>query len=114
MKIIWFLIIAIILTTLLVNIIIAVNKSKKISIQKIKEFECGFNRISNTRLPFSSQFFIISILFLIFDLEISIIIPIALEESKNITSFLIIMILISILTVALIIEWIKGIIEWTK
>lgn len=63
--------IVIILSTLL-------SKKKKIDREKFSPFECGFNPINSSRLPFSIRFFLIAIIFLIFDVEIALILPIIL------------------------------------
>jgi len=78
---------------------------KKINSRKEKrrQFECGFRTINPSHVPFSFQFFLIAILFLIFDVEISIILSYPIE--KTITKSLILIILfILILTIGLIYE----------
>lgn len=81
--------------------------------EKVSSYECGFNPINIPGEPFSIRFFIVGILFLIFDLEISYLFPwsvctniINLEGQIIIIGFLI------ILTLGLIYEWVKGGLEW--
>nr|YP_011014764.1 NADH dehydrogenase subunit 3 [Ixodes crenulatus]WQB40575.1 NADH dehydrogenase subunit 3 [Ixodes crenulatus] len=83
--------------------------------EKLSPFECGFDPFSMSRVPFSLKFFLISIIFLIFDIEIVIILPFPLmTHNKNITIIIsIIMINIMILW-GLIYEWNKGMLEWLK
>nr|AZL93405.1 NADH dehydrogenase subunit 3 [Habroteleia persimilis] len=90
--------------------------SKKMFNIREKSFplECGFNMINNHRLPFSIQFYYISILFLIFDIEISLIMPMIQKLYYNnffnwLMTFLIIMI---ILLIGLMLEWINNLIKW--
>jgi len=64
--------------------------------EKRRSFECGFNIISPSHIPFSFQFFLVALLFLIFDVEIAIILsyPIETTTTKNLTiifSFLIVL-----------------------
>nr|UPL65913.1 NADH dehydrogenase subunit 3 [Pilophorus typicus] len=82
--------------------------------EKNSPFECGFDPKSSSRLPFSSQFFLIAVLFLIFDIEIVIILPmmITLKSSNMLTWFLTSSMFIMILILGLMHEWNNGILEW--
>lgn len=93
-----------------------VRKKTITDTQKATPFECGFNPMSYTRLPFSIHFFIIAVIFLIFDVEIIIIIPIILTLKTSIVKYwLITSILFTIiLLIGLIHEWNNGIIKWTE
>ena len=81
--------------------------------EKVSVYECGFDPFHTPGKPFSIRFFLIAILFLIFDLEISYLFP--WSCSSNIISvqghFIVIIFLI-ILTLGLIYEWMKGGLEW--
>nr|QCI09190.1 NADH dehydrogenase subunit 3 [Geotomus sp. FS-2019] len=84
--------------------------------ENMSPFECGFNPLSSARLPFSIQFFLIAVLFLIFDIEIAIILPIILTMKWSITStwIITIMMFITILILGLWHEWNSGMLEWAK
>nr|QXT44842.1 NADH dehydrogenase subunit 3 [Microchironomus tabarui] len=89
---------------------------KKISDrEKLSAFECGFTPMNSSRLPFSIRFFLIAIIFLIFDVEIALILPMILTlKSCNMmiwsyTSFIFILILI----IGLFHEWNQGSLNWT-
>nr|QPN54252.1 NADH dehydrogenase subunit 3 [Laemobothrion tinnunculi] len=76
-------------------------------------FECGFEPLFVTRVPFSIQYFLILIIFLIFDLEIIIFIPLITNFVMNLFfSILIFSILMMILMLGLIMEWLEGSLEW--
>nr|QLD97082.1 NADH dehydrogenase subunit 3 [Secretargas transgariepinus]QLD97095.1 NADH dehydrogenase subunit 3 [Secretargas transgariepinus] len=83
--------------------------------EKFSPFECGFDPFSKSRLPFSIRFFMITIIFLIFDIEIIILLP--LPMISNLThwsysfSFLCI---IFFFFFGLLFEWKSGMIEWLK
>ena len=81
--------------------------------EKISVYECGFDPLNTPRLPFSIKFFLIGILFLIFDLEISYIFPwcTTIKEIKWIR-FITMLLFIIILTIGFIYEWLKKGLEW--
>nr|QKK69304.1 NADH dehydrogenase subunit 3 [Anterhynchium abdominale] len=85
--------------------------------EKPSPFECGFNPLTNARLPFSIQFFIIMIIFLIFDIEIIILTPLIPTLKLNLnmfTWFMTILIILIILSFGLIIEWNEQSTLWIK
>lgn len=81
--------------------------------EKVSVYECGFDPFHNPGEPFSIRFFLIAILFLVFDLEITYLFPWSITTGFiNLTGQLIIYIFIIILTIGLIYEWLKGGLEW--
>nr|YP_009349902.1 NADH dehydrogenase subunit 3 [Pseudorhynchus acuminatus]AQM40076.1 NADH dehydrogenase subunit 3 [Pseudorhynchus acuminatus] len=82
--------------------------------EKNSPFECGFDPKSSARLPFSLRFYLIAIIFLIFDVEIALLLPMTiLMFSSNILSWtLVSMIFLLILLVGLFHEWKQGALEW--
>nr|UFK32172.1 NADH dehydrogenase subunit 3 [Uniformus sp.] len=108
---------SVILITLLISmLILLIGKKMIIDLQKSSPFECGFNPMTLKRLPFSMHFFLIAMVFLIFDVEIIIILPMILTlKSSLISSWLMISILfVLIITLGLYLEWISGMLNWTK
>nr|UPL65874.1 NADH dehydrogenase subunit 3 [Thaumastocoris safordi] len=106
--------ITIIMTVGLMAICFIVSKKSNLDREKSTPFECGFDPQSSARIPFSMQFFLIAILFLIFDIEIVILLPMIIVLKMNftlkwmITSVLFILILIG----GLFHEWNNGILNW--
>nr|QNV11828.1 NADH dehydrogenase subunit 3 [Sinodendron cylindricum] len=82
--------------------------------EKSSPFECGFDPKSSSRLPFSLQFFLIAVIFLIFDVEITLLIPMILTmKISNIMNYTIILFFfIMILLVGLYHEWTQGALNW--
>jgi len=81
--------------------------------EKWSQFECGFSNINPSHLPFSFQFFLVAILFLIFDVEISMVLSYPME-SQSIKTYVVIFSFLIILTIGLIYEWQKRKIDWSK
>nr|UPL65331.1 NADH dehydrogenase subunit 3 [Pachyphlegyas modiglianii] len=84
--------------------------------EKLSPFECGFDPITSARIPFSLQFFLIAILFLIFDIEIVIILPMicTMKMSNSIYWSTTSMFMILLLLIGLYYEWKNGMLEWSK
>nr|YP_010827540.1 NADH dehydrogenase subunit 3 [Sinocentrus brevicornis]WFD60959.1 NADH dehydrogenase subunit 3 [Sinocentrus brevicornis] len=105
-----------VLLTLMTLLLTMMSKKSINDMQKMSPFECGFNPLSNKRMPFSIHFFMIAIIFLIFDVEIVIIMPMVttmkftMIKYWSMTSILFIMILI----LGLYYEWYNGLLNWTK
>nr|WOW98911.1 NADH dehydrogenase subunit 3 [Metanigrus sp.] len=115
MKMINFTLLMMIILMLLSTIIMSMTKKTKPELNKSSPFECGFTPLSSPRKSFSIQFFFIALIFLIFDIEISIIIPMILMKyipmkQWMITSTLILIILI----LGLMNEWNQGMLEWKQ
>ncbi|WP_374698861.1 NADH-quinone oxidoreductase subunit A [Wolbachia endosymbiont (group B) of Limnophora tigrina] len=81
--------------------------------EKLSTYECGFNPLSGTRKNFDIKFYLVSILFIIFDLEIAFLFPWAVSLSKiSYGGFWSMMVFLAILTIGFIYEWCKGALEW--
>nr|YP_009029792.1 NADH dehydrogenase subunit 3 [Isurus paucus]AHY81143.1 NADH dehydrogenase subunit 3 [Isurus paucus] len=84
--------------------------------EKLSPYECGFDPLGSARLPFSLRFFLVAILFLLFDLEIALLLPLPWGDqslSPLYTLFWAAVILI-LLTLGLIYEWLQGGLEWAE
>nr|YP_009498353.1 NADH dehydrogenase subunit 3 [Biomphalaria pfeifferi]AWK49464.1 NADH dehydrogenase subunit 3 [Biomphalaria pfeifferi] len=84
------------------------------SLEKQSAFECGFEPLSEMRTPFSLRFFILVILFLIFDIEISLLFPIISISTLMLSLFMktSLFIFLIILLIGLFHEWNEGAIDW--
>nr|YP_009270265.1 NADH dehydrogenase subunit 3 [Anopheles albitarsis G Krzywinski et al., 2011]ADO78958.1 NADH dehydrogenase subunit 3 [Anopheles albitarsis G Krzywinski et al., 2011]UFQ23990.1 NADH dehydrogenase subunit 3 [Anopheles albitarsis] len=84
--------------------------------EKCSPFECGFDPMNSSRLPFSLRFFLIAIIFLIFDVEIALLLPmIMIIKSSNMINWTITsLFFIFILIVGLYHEWNQGALEWNE
>ena len=80
---------------------------------KVSEYECGFSAFETARLPFDVRFYLVAILFIIFDLETAFFVPWAVVLRKiGWFGFGGMMIFLSLLVVGFIYEWKKGALEW--
>nr|YP_009689714.1 NADH dehydrogenase subunit 3 [Wyeomyia confusa]QEE94456.1 NADH dehydrogenase subunit 3 [Wyeomyia confusa] len=104
------------ITILMMFISSLISKKTFMDREKCSPFECGFDPMNYSRLPFSLRFFLIAIIFLIFDVEIALILPmILIIKSSNIFNWLITsLIFIFILLIGLYHEWNQGALEWSN
>ncbi len=81
--------------------------------EKVSAYECGFNAFDDARMKFDVRFYLVAILFIIFDLEVAFLFPwaLALREIGPF-GFLSMMAFLGVLTVGFIYEWKKGALEW--
>nr|ABV23438.1 NADH dehydrogenase subunit 3 [Sciaphylax hemimelaena]AHN50188.1 NADH dehydrogenase subunit 3 [Sciaphylax hemimelaena] len=84
--------------------------------EKLSPYECGFDPLGSARLPFSIRFFLVAILFLLFDLEIALLLPLpwATQLQSPLTTLTWSFIIIFLLTLGLVYEWIQGGLEWAE
>ena len=86
---------------------------KKPDPEKLSAYECGFEPFSDSRMEFDVRFYLVAILFIIFDLEIAFLFPWAISlGSIGTLGFFSMMIFLFILTVGFIYEWKKGALDW--
>nr|YP_009685524.1 NADH dehydrogenase subunit 3 [Epiplatys dageti]QDT76515.1 NADH dehydrogenase subunit 3 [Epiplatys dageti] len=84
--------------------------------EKLSPYECGFDPLGSARLPFSLRFFLIAILFLLFDLEIALLLPLPWGNHllNPMTTFTWASMILILLTLGLIYEWMQGGLEWAE
>jgi NADH-quinone oxidoreductase subunit A len=76
-------------------------------------YECGFEAFESSRLKFDARFYLVAILFIVFDLEIAFLFPWAIVlNDLGMTAFWVMTIFLGILVVGFIYEWKKGALEW--
>ena len=81
--------------------------------EKLSTYECGFAPFSDSRGKFDVRFYLVAILFIIFDLEIAFLFPWAVSlDEIGVTGFWSMMIFLGMLTIGFIYEWKKGALEW--
>jgi NADH-quinone oxidoreductase subunit A len=101
------------ISILLLAIPFFVAKFDKSKPAKYAQYECGFEAFDNSRKPFDVRFYLVSILFVIFDLEVAFLFPWAVSFGTiGIYGFSVMMIFLFILTLGFIYEWKKGALEW--
>jgi NADH-quinone oxidoreductase subunit A len=85
--------------------------------EKVSAYECGFNAFDDARMKLDVRFYLVSILFIIFDLEIAFLFPWAvsmfdLARGEMVFAFWSMMVFLGVLTIGFIYEWKKGALEW--
>jgi NADH-quinone oxidoreductase subunit A len=81
--------------------------------EKLSAYECGFNAFDDARMKFDVRFYLVAILFIIFDLEVSFLFPWAVAFGElGAFGFWSMMVFLAVLTIGFIYEWRKGALEW--
>jgi NADH-quinone oxidoreductase subunit A len=81
--------------------------------EKLSAYECGFNAFDDARMKFDVRFYLVSILFIIFDLEVAFLFPWAVAFGEvGVYGFWSMMLFLGVLTIGFIYEWRKGALEW--
>ena len=81
--------------------------------EKVSAYECGFNAFDDARMKFDVRFYLVAILFIIFDLEIAFLFPWAVAFGDiSMAAFWSMMLFLAVLTVGFAYEWKKGALEW--
>lgn len=81
--------------------------------EKLSAYECGFNAFDDARMKFDVRFYLVAILFIIFDLEVAFLFPWAVSFSDlGWFGFWSMMVFLGVLTIGFIYEWKKGALEW--
>ena len=112
LSIIIFLFIALLISIgfILINFISSPNNPDP---EKLSAYECGFDAFDDSRMEFDVRFYLVAILFIIFDLEIAFLFPWAISLGKiGIFGFWSMMAFLAVLTIGFIYEWKKGALEW--
>nr|UYG49253.1 NADH dehydrogenase subunit 3 [Abscondita chinensis] len=110
----YFAIITFMLALIIMMLTSFLSKKMIIDREKSSPFECGFDPKSSARMPFSLQFFLIAMIFLIFDVEITLLLPLVITmKITSILSFtMVTIIFIVILLIGLYHEWNQGALNW--
>ena len=91
----------------------AVLAPKNPDTEKLSAYECGFNAFDDARMKFDVRFYLVSLLFIIFDLEVAFLFPWAIAfGTLGWFGFWSMMIFLAVLTIGFIYEWKKGALEW--
>ena len=112
LPVIFFLVIGTVISGLFVvgSVLLAPHKPDP---EKNSAYECGFNAFDHARMKFGVRFYLVSILFIIFDLEIAFLFPWAVAfQDISMVGFWSMMVFLGVLTVGFAYEWKKGALEW--
>jgi len=98
------------LILILAAVIVAVRNPDP---EKVSAYECGFNAFDDARMKFDVRFYLVSILFIIFDLEVAFLFPWAVAfQDISTVAFWSMMAFLAVLTVGFAYEWKKGAMDW--
>lgn len=113
LSVFFYFIIALVLAIIILSLsfLFAIRKADP---EKISAYECGFDPFDDARSRFDIQFYLVAILFIIFDLEVTFLFPWALVLNKiSLFGFWSMMIFLIILTIGFVYEWRKGALDWS-
>nr|AYP41260.1 NADH dehydrogenase subunit 3 [Melarhaphe neritoides] len=112
----WSSMVAFILSSVVMGLAWVLAKRALSDREKSSPFECGFDPIKSARLPFSLRFFLLAIIFLIFDVEIVLLFPVLISMSTSYSAKMTVsaFIFLLILIVGLFHEWNEGSLEWAQ
>nr|YP_010127374.1 NADH dehydrogenase subunit 3 [Apomecyna saltator]QPO99870.1 NADH dehydrogenase subunit 3 [Apomecyna saltator] len=107
---------ALMITLVMIMLLNLISKKTFSDREKSSPFECGFDPKNSARLPFSLQFFLISVIFLIFDVEITLLLPLilTLKISNLMNFFMVSIFFMVILLLGLYHEWSQGALNWAS
>lgn len=99
---------------LIAGIILSINRFK--DREKRSPFECGFDPKGRARIPFSMRFFVLAVIFLVFDIEIALLMPLPLIFYNNLILEILFggLMFLLVLVIGLIHEWREGSLDWTE
>ena len=107
-----FLVIAAVLSVLFI-VLTTLFAPKNPDTEKLSAYECGFNAFDDARMKFDVRFYLVSILFIIFDLEVAFLFPWIFQVAEgDVAAFWSMMVFLGVLTVGFIYEWRRGALEW--
>jgi len=81
--------------------------------EKLSPYECGFDAFEDSRMKFDVRYYLVAILFILFDLEIAYLFPWAIANGTvGLVGFWTVMVFLAVLTVGFVYEWKKGALDW--
>nr|DAZ91221.1 TPA_asm: ND3 [Marinogammarus marinus] len=107
---------AILVASAILSLAFVLGKKPASDREKMTPFECGFDPHKKARAPFSLRFFLVTVLFLVFDVEIALMLPLALllSLSDPLTTLALALVMSFILVAGLIHEWNQGALTWVS
>nr|YP_009467157.1 NADH dehydrogenase subunit 3 [Phatnoma laciniatum]ARB50162.1 NADH dehydrogenase subunit 3 [Phatnoma laciniatum] len=114
LKVMYIMMLMILMSTTLLTVNMMISKKSNHEREKMTPFECGFNPNKSARKPFSIQFFLLGILFLVFDVEVTLILPliITIKNSTLVIWSVSTNTILIILTLGLFHEWKSSTLDW--
>nr|YP_010736705.1 NADH dehydrogenase subunit 3 [Charinus ferreus]WEM34689.1 NADH dehydrogenase subunit 3 [Charinus ferreus]WEM34702.1 NADH dehydrogenase subunit 3 [Charinus ferreus]WEM34715.1 NADH dehydrogenase subunit 3 [Charinus ferreus] len=109
-----FFLIPLLLSMAITLVIPHLAKQTKNDKEKLSPYECGFDPMTHPRIPLSLRFFLIAILFLIFDVEISLLFPVPFSFLEAPLTWVPLSLFLLLLSLGLLHEWNMGSLEWAK
>jgi NADH-quinone oxidoreductase subunit A len=107
-----FIVVALVLGVVLLGVGSIVSPNKP-DAEKLSPYECGFEAFEDARMKFDVRYYLVAILFILFDLEIAFLFPWAVVlPDIGMFGFVSMMIFLAVLTIGFIYEWKKGALEW--